>query len=78
MSDHDTAVVQLRDGRELYLREVSSGPAGLTGRCNDTHNEVHVKGDNIALAIWDVSLNEYNRHLEGEEELVVTGTWREQ
>jgi hypothetical protein len=77
MSDYDSAVVQLQDGRELYLRDLSSGPAGLTGRCNDTRNKVHVKSDNIALVIWDVPLHEYNDYIDGNEELVVTGRWDE-
>lgn len=76
-SEYESAVVQLQDGRELYLRNVEWGTA-LRGRCNDSRKNVIVESSNIALVIPDVSVNEYNRHFEGEENLLVTGSWRDE
>lgn len=73
-SKYNSAVVQLQDGRELYLRSVEWGTA-LRGRCSDTNQEVVIKSSNIALLIPDVSVNEYNEYLDDNLELVVSTRW---
>ncbi len=71
---YDRAVVQLQDGRELYLKNVSWGTS-LEGTVVDTNYEVVIKASNVGVLIPNVSLQEFNRYIDGDLELLEAGRW---
>lgn len=77
----EITVVQLRDGRELYLRDFTSGEWGASGICYVTDSKIQVKSSNIALVIKGVSTSDDDTGKRGnpvdddERPLVATGQW---
>lgn len=71
----DNVVVQMRDGREVYLEDPEWGRDGLTGFDPNTGYVVSVRSSNISVVISDVTPSEYEAYVAGDRDLVTTRRW---
>jgi len=69
MTTYDNVLVQLQDGRELYLEDVEWKTV-LEGTDYDTGNEVIVDPSNIAVIIPNISHGEFQDHKDGVKNLI--------